>query len=253
MTWVADNLPKNKHCFFGSQGGVSKGFYESLNVNIKSMDDKENIRRNMEIVADYFNLPPETLNILNQGVSANVVFVEEPSQFVLEADGAVTDKKGIVLCIKTADCAPVLLADYENGVIGAAHAGWRGAINGVIENTVDLMLKKGASIENISAAVGPCIAQESYEVDNDFYQNFLCKDAKNEKYFNDSKKEGFYLFDLESFCRDRLLIKGVRNVLVSGHDTYARDKEYFSFRRFTHKGQILQMGDFPTEISTITL
>ena len=173
MTWIANNLPHNKHRFFGKNGGVSTGFYNSVNVNIKSLDNKENIQKNMEIIANHFNLPASSLNILCQGVSANVQYIEKATQFEIEADGAVTDKKGIILCIKTADCAPVLLADYKHGIVGAAHAGWRGAIKGVIENTVNLMIKKGAKIEDISAAVGPCIAQKSYEVDECFYNTFI--------------------------------------------------------------------------------
>ncbi len=253
MTWQASNLPAEKHCFFGSRGGVSTGFYKSLNVNIRSRDPAENIQKNLEIVSSKYNLPADALNILQQGVSANVQYIAKPSQFQIEADGAVADKKGIVLCIKTADCAPVLLADYKHGVIGAAHAGWRGVLKGVIENTVKLMLEKGAVIENIAAAVGPCIAQESYEVDSEFFKIFRQSVAKAEKYFIESAKPGFYQFDLEGFCQDRLLAAGVKNVELSHRDTYALRDEYFSFRRFTHLGLVSQPGDFPTEISTITL
>lgn len=253
MSYIAKNLPADKHCFFGAEGGVSTGIYRSLNVNFKSDDKVENIHANLAIVADRFGLQKENLNLMNQGVSSHVEYVTSATQRVMTADGAVTDQKGVILCIKTADCAPVLMADYQNGIIGAAHAGWRGAFKGVIENTLDLMIAKGAKLANICAAVGPCIGQASYEVDEGFYQQFLTQDVSFEKYFINGNKDGFYQFDLELFVLDKLRNYGVRDCSVSGLDTYALEDDYFSFRRNTHRGLIHAPACFPTEISTIVL
>lgn len=247
MTWFATNLPKHKHCFFGSEGGVSGGFYQGLNVNTKSDDDKDCLKANLNKVAQYFGLNYENLLLLNQGVSANVEYVTNPSQDEVWADGVVTNQENIILCIRTADCAPVLLADYASGIIGASHAGWRGAFAGVIENTVDLMLAKGADIKNIVAAVGPCIAQKSYEVDWQFYETI------NNPVFFMSGKDGHWQFDLEAYCIDKLKKCGINNIDASGIDTYFETEKYYSFRRFTHQKLVKKPKCFPTEMSAIVL
>lgn len=252
MSYFAPNLPREKHCFFGAEGGVSEGIYASLNVNFSSDDKPENMQRNLDIAAGYFGLTRDRLHIINQDVSNIVKYVREPSFKQIECDGAVTDRPGVVLCIRTADCAPVLLADYEHGVIGAAHAGWRGAFKGVIENCVELMVQKGAARENIAAAVGPCIGQLSYEVDKGFYQQFAQKFPDFERWFKVGR-EGHYYFDLEGFCHSRLIAAGIKNATVSGQDTCALEGQYFSFRRNTLKGLIHAPKCFPTEISTIVL
>ena len=251
--YKAPNLPAAKHVFLGSKGGVSEGIYKSLNVSISSGDALENVRRNLEIAAGFLGTTAERLNMMNQGVSSHVEYVQEPTQWHVTADGAVTDQPDVVLCIRTADCAPVLLADYDAGIIGAAHAGWRGAFGGVIANTVDLMVQKGARRENIAAAVGPCIGQASYEVDNGFYQQFQQKNPQWVKYFIPSINCGHYMFDLELFCSDCLLACGVGNVTVSGLDTYALENDYFSFRRNTHRGLVTSPKCFPVEMSAIVL
>ncbi len=251
--YKAENLPVEKHVFLGAEGGVSTGIYESLNVSRSSGDAPENVRKNLEIAAGFLSAVPEQLNLLLQGVSNHVEYVRTATQYEVEADGAVTDVPGVVLCIRTADCAPVLFADYEAGVIGAAHAGWRGAFKGVIANTIDLMVQKGARREKIAAAVGPCIGQASYEVDDVFYSQFLEKDEKWSKYFIPSVNEKHYLFDLEKFCFDRLRDEGLSNITLSHLDTYALEGQYFSFRRNTHKGIIPAPKCFPVELSAIVL
>lgn len=248
MSWQASNLCSEKHCFFGSQGGCSEGFYVGLNVNTKSDDDPAAVRRNLQTAAARLGLNYENLHLLNQGVSNRVEYVDQASQDVVTADGAVTTRPDVVLCIRTADCAPVLLADYKHGVIGAAHAGWRGALAGVIENTVDLMCQKGAATDCIAAAVGPCIGQQSYEVDQAFYEAFA-----RPEYFVKGAREGHYLFNLEAFCIDRLKACGIGNIVASGIDTYAEAGKYYSFRRFTHQGLIKKPKCFPTELSAIVL
>lgn len=253
MTWYADNLDKNRHCFLGKTGGVSKGKYAGLNVNTRSLDERNLIDQNLQIVAKKVGLTKENLVLLRQGVSNKAVIVDGPSCDEIEADGIVTAEKNVVLCIRTADCAPVLFEDKKNGVIGAAHAGWRGAFKGIMENVIKLMVEKGANVENICAAVGPCILQKSYEVDFNFYNQFIEDDAENKKYFVLGERDGHFLFDLQDYCFDRLQKFGIKNIQVSNIDTYTSEDEYFSFRRFTHKGLFEKQKDFPTHISLITL
>lgn len=252
MTWFAPNLPPNKHCFFGSDGGFSQGFYSGLNVNTKSDDDPNHIHTNLQHISQYFGLNKEALNLLNQGVSANVAYISKASWDNVWADGSVTDQKDVILCIRTADCAPILLADYQHGVIGAAHAGWRGAIGGVIQNTIKLMLQKGAVSSNISAAVGPCIAQKSYEVDDDFYKQFISANPQNKQFFISGSPQ-HYFFNLEAYCVDILKSCQIKDISYSQQDTYALRDKYYSFRRFSHQGLICKPKCFPTELSAITL
>lgn len=253
MSYIAKNLPAEKHCFWGAEGGVSTGIYKSMNLSFKSDDDLKNLNQNYGIVAARFGLKKENIHVMYQGFTNNVQYVSEPSFGQVVADGAVTDKKNFVLSIGTADCAPVLLADYQNGIIGAAHAGWRSAFKGVVENTLDLMIAKGAKLSNIAAAVGPCIGQSSYEVSEDFYQQFLNTNPVFERFFINGVKTGFYQFDLEAFVLSKLKNYGVENCTVSGLDTYALKGQYHSFRRNTHLNLIPAQDCFPTEISTIVL
>ena len=187
-----------------------------------------------------------------QGHTDKAVYVDRPSRYEIEADGVVTDRPGIILGITTADCMPVLLADEKHGVIGAAHAGWRGALAGVIENTVKVMLEKGAAVEDIAAAAGPCLQKESFEVQNDMRNLFLDRDKDNERFFTPCAGER-WLCDLEAFVRHRLDLIGIKNVSFSGIDTYTNPELYFSYRRCRHLGQIAVKDDFPIELSTIRL
>lgn len=253
MSWSAPNLPHDKHCFFGAEGGVSTGKYASLNVNHKSLDKPENVTRNYEIICSRFGLSFANLSRLSQDVSADAVYIERPGFLEFKADGAVTDKPGIILSIGTADCAPVLLADYRNGVIGAAHGGWRGAFKGIVENTVALMLEKGAQIEHIAAAIGPCIQQQSFEMGAEVYELFLKQNADNDRYFIPGTREGRYMLDLSAYILDKLQTLGIVNAVDSGIDTYAEPGKYFSYRRNTHQGLIDAPADFPVELSTIIL
>ena len=253
MTWHANNLTQANHCFFGSQGGVSQGKYYSLNVNTKSRDNKDDLINNLRSVAQGVGLSIEKLVLLNQGVSNHAEYVDSPSRDKVVADGLVTDKKGIGLCIRTADCAPILFEDVKNGVVGAAHAGWRGAFGGIIENVVKLMVERGACIDCIKAAIGPCIMQKSYETDANFYNKFLEQNPDNSKYFISGEKNGFFYFDLPTYCFDRVKNTGINDICVSDKDTYSLKDEYFSFRRYTHLGWVDVSKDFPTQISIITL
>ena len=253
MTYFAPNLNKNKNCFFGRQGGVSTGKYAGLNINVNSGDAPQNIRRNYEIICQKFSLTPQNLFRLNQGVSADAVFITEPSFQQITADGVVTDKENIILSLSTADCAPVLLCDEKAHIIGAAHAGWRGAYKGIIENTVKLMISKGAKAHNIKAAIGPCILQPSLEMGAEVYEMFMEQSQENQKYFAPSNNKDHYLLDLETYVYDKLIKQGLENISASHQDTYTRKEEYFSFRRETHEGTINRPKEFATELSTIVL
>ncbi len=251
MSWTADNLDKEKHCFFGAAGGVSAGKYTSLNTNLSSRDNPENLRRNFEIIAAHFNKTPENMVTFRQGVSANVIYAEQPTWFKIYADGAVTTNPELLLGIKTADCAPVLLADYKHGVIGAAHAGWRGAYKGIVQNVVNLMLEHGAKTEDIAAAIGPCMQQQSFAVQDDMRQELLQVSAANEQYFTADGDGVHFYFDLSGYVEAQLQKIGIQNIANCRIDTYPPQNGYFSYRRNTHLDLIAAPKDYPTQYSCI--
>ena len=225
------------HGFLGRRGGVSQGVVEGLNVGWGAEDDpeavRENRRRAVEAVA-----PGARLVTLHQTHSPDALYVKEPfpDDPRPHADAMVTDRPGLLLGILTADCAPVLFADREAGVIGAAHAGWRGAFSGVVESTVAEMERRGAERSRIAAAVGPCIARRSYEVDEAFLRRFVEADGENERFFGASR-EGHHFFDLEGFVVSRLAEAGLSRVEALGQDTYSQPDLFFSYRRATHQAE----------------
>ena len=225
------------HGFLGRRGGVSTGDVAGLNTGLGSGDDPTLVLENRRLAAEAV-LPGAALVGVYQVHGANCVTVTEPwgHDARPEADALVTDRPGILLSVVTADCAPVLLADREAGVVGAAHAGWRGAAAGVTEATVAAMLKLGARIERIAAAVGPCIAQKNYEVDQAFAENLLKDDPANERFFGEGPA-GKPHFDLEAYVVARLAAADVRTIEALGLDTYADDSRFYSFRRATHRGE----------------
>lgn len=253
MSYFAPNLPRAQHCFFGRRGGVSQGLYDSLNINGKSNDNHDSVLRNLDIIAGYYGLARSNLLLINQGVSGRAEFTDRLSQNQITADGIVTGQKDFILCIGTADCAPVLFLDAENSIVGAAHAGWRGALRGIVENTLETMLEHGAATAHISAAVGPCLQQPSFETGTDMYQEFLDTDPQNARYFVPGRDEQHFQFDLEGFVVDKLKKCGLQNVTASGIDTYAAEAEYFSYRRNTHRKLVSSPKDFPAHLSTIKL
>lgn len=225
------------HGFLGRRGGVSKGDYAGLNVGIGSDDDASavavNRRRATEAV-----LPGAALVTLYQTHSADAVTVIasfEDGQRP-HADALVTDRPGLALGILTADCAPVLLADRQAGVVGAAHAGWKGAIGGVTDSTILAMEALGARRERIAAAIGPCIARASYEVDDGFARRFEEQDPANERFFAPGKP-GHHQFDLEAYVAHRLAAAGVTRIEALGLDTCADADRFFSYRRATLSGE----------------
>lgn len=230
---------ENIRCrFFTRKNGVSEGDFASLNCSVKVGDNPVKVRENMRRVAGNLGCTVEKLFILHQTHSSIVIPVptNEPFDKTPYGDALVTNCPNIFLGIKTADCAPVLLADEANGVIGAAHAGWRGAVAGILDNTVETMVKMGADKKNISALIGPCIAPQSYEVGEDMKETFLQSDVKASLFFVPAGTDK-YRFDLPGYVLARLERLGIGAAEWVGEDTYALEKEYFSHRRSTGRGE----------------
>jgi YfiH family protein len=237
------------HGFLGRRGSVSEGIHAGLNVGLGSSDSAEVVAENRRLATEAV-LPGAQLVTLHQVHSAEAVAVTAPFEQALRphADALVTDRPGLALGILTADCAPVLLADREGGVVAAAHAGWKGAIGGVTDAVLTAMEKLGARRERIAAAIGPCIARASYEVDGAFVRRFTDADPENERFFTDAR-EGHAQFDLEAYVVHRLASAGVRRIEALGLDTYADPARFFSFRRATHRGE----PDYGRQIAIIGL
>lgn len=230
----ADALYGVKHGFLGRRGGVSSGVHAGLNVGTGSADEAAAIAENRTLAVNAV-APGATLVTVYQIHSAEVVTVVAPIDFEERprADAMVTATPGLVLGILTADCAPVLLADAQAGVVGAAHAGWKGAFAGVCEATAAAMIAHGADRERIAAAIGPCIARASYEVDEAFFARFAEADPATERFFSPGRA-GHHQFDLEGYVASRLAAAGVTRIETLGLDTYADEDRFFSYRRATH-------------------
>ena len=236
------------HGFLGRSGGVSTGILSGLNTGLGSGDDREAITENRRRAVAAV-LPGARLVTVHQIHSADAIEAGDWSDDDRpHADALVTDCPGTLLGILTADCAPILLADREAGVIGAAHAGWRGAGAGVAANTIAAMEKLGAQRHRIAAAVGPCIAKANYEVDHAFADRLLASDPANDRFFTDGPA-GKPHFDLESFVVFSLAAAGITRIEALGLDTYAFPERFFSFRRATHKGE----PDYGRQLSVIGL
>lgn len=225
------------HGFLGRRGGVSSGDLASLNCGLGSGDDPALIAENRRRAADAV-LPGAALTGLYQVHGNRCVIVEESSDLAArpEADALATRTPGILLGILTADCVPVLFADAAAGVVGAAHAGWKGAIAGVTDATLDAMESLGASRANIAAAIGPCIGRASYEVDDGFVERFVTDDPANERFFAGGRS-GHAMFDIAAYVAARLAAAGVGRIAIGGQDTYAEEADYFSYRRACHRSE----------------
>lgn len=253
-----ENLPGIAHGFFGRAGGVSKGVYDSLNCGPGSADDRAHVIENRRRVSVALG---KDVHLVTAGQihETGVVTVNQPwpigkstaedATLIPLGDAMVTKARGIALGILTADCAPVLLADAEAGVIGAAHAGWRGAISGVLEAALSAMEALGAARSRIVAAIGPCISQPNYEVGPELFARFVAADAANARFFVPSNRAEHHRFDLESYVAERLARSGVESVEPLAACTYAREADFFSFRRNTHRGE----KEYGREISAILL
>ncbi len=229
-------LSSAAHGFLGRRGGVSAGLHAGLNVSY-SEDDPAHTAENRRRAGDAV-LPGARLLTCYQIHSPDVVAVAAPWEDAgrPKADALVTDRPGLLLGVLTADCAPVLFHDAAARVIGAAHAGWKGALGGVTDRTVEAMEALGADRTRIAAVVGPCIAQASYEVDTAFEDRFTAADPATERFFK-AGKAGHAWFDLEGYVAARLAAFGVGTVAMLGEDTYGQDQRFYSFRRATHAGE----------------
>ena len=245
----AANLGAVPHGFLGRRGGISEGILAGLNVGTGSGDDMEAIAENRRRAVEAV-LPGAQLATVFQVHSGEAVYVAQPwpHDERPRADAMVTDKRGLLLGILTADCAPVLFADAGAGVIGAAHAGWRGALAGVTDATIALMEQLGARRDRIAAAIGPCIGQASYEVDEAFRDRFLAEHHDNGRFF-EGPRGGKPHFDLEGFVAWRLQRGGLGSVEALGLDTYDDPARFYSFRRSTHR----QEPDYGRQMALIGL
>ena len=237
------------HGFLGRRGGLSTGVHAGLNVGIGSDDDVNTVTRNRLLAAEAV-LPRAPLQTLYQIHSAEAVTILSPLDEGVRprGDALVTNRPGLALGILTADCAPVLFADAQAGIVGAAHAGWKGALGGITDATIFAMEAIGADRSRIVAAVGPCIARASYEVDAGFLRRFCEDDPANERFFADGR-DGRQQFDLESYVVARLAGAGIGRIEALGLDTYADEDRFFSYRRATHRGE----ASYGRQISVIGL
>jgi YfiH family protein len=234
--WTSPLLSHVPHGFAGRRGGVSAGAFASLNVGTGSGEDEALVMENRRRAADAV-LPGAALASVFQVHGRECVVADAwPMDARPHADALVTDRPGLLLGILTADCVPVLFVDATANVVGAAHAGWKGALAGVTDATLEAMERLGADRARISAAIGPCIARASYEVDRPLFDAFTGADPESERFFIDGRPDRWQ-FDLEAYVAARLGAAGVRQVEAMGLDTYARDDDFFSFRRATHRGE----------------
>ena len=245
----AASLSAVPHGFAGRRGGVSTGVHAGLNVGLGSADQREAVLRNRDLARDAL-LPGATLVTLHQVHSPDVVTVTQPipENARPAADAMVTDRRGLILGILTADCVPVLFADVQAGVVGAAHAGWKGAMSGVTDQTVAAMEALGARRERIIAAIGPCIGRASYEVDLAFVDRFEAQDPDNGRFFS-AGREGHAQFDIAAYVAARLAGAGVARVEMLDEDTYSQPDRFYSYRRTCHRGE----PDYGRQISMIAV
>ncbi len=246
---TSDALAPLRHGFFTRRGGASSGIFAGLNCGPGSSDQSDSVRLNRARVATAMEVEPHALVTVHQVHSAEVARINAPMADAdrPRADAVVTATPGLALAILTADCQPVLFADADASVIGAAHAGWRGALDGVLEQTIDAMLALGAVRERITAVIGPCISQRNYEVGQDFLEKFLDEDPDHARHFANGENRR-YQFDLPGFGLARLRAAGV-DAHWTGHCTYADPAAFYSYRRSCHEGQ----ADYGRLISVIRL
>ncbi|MBZ8117417.1 peptidoglycan editing factor PgeF [Roseovarius sp. LXJ103] len=245
---TADALAPLRHGFFTRKGGASSGIFKGLNCGVGSSDQAEIVAINRARVAQAMQVAPDHLLTLHQVHSATAVVVDGPLEARPKADAMVTATPGVALGILTADCQPVLFADPEAGVIGAAHAGWRGALEGVLEAAVEAMVGLGAARDQIRAVIGPCIAQANYEVGPEFLDSFMVDDPAHAQFFANGEGDRM-LFDLAGFGLSRLRAAGVGRAEWTRHCTYGDEGRFYSYRRATHLGE----ADYGRLIASITL
>ena len=229
-------IPGLRHAFFTRDGGVSSGIYADLNGGLGSNDDPQNVAENRRRMAERMGVAPHLFLSVHQIHSPDAVLASGPWEGASRprADAIVTRTEGIAIGVTAADCGPILLADPNARVIGAAHAGWKGALTGILESTIEAMEKLGAERGGTVAAIGPMIRQQSYEVGSEFVERFIDAEADNAVFFVPSPREGHAMFDLAGFIRMRLENAGVLMIDDVGADTYS-DERFFSYRRSVHR------------------
>jgi YfiH family protein len=243
-------IPGLRHAFFTREGGVSGGIYAGLNGGLGSSDDPASVAENRRRMAEQMGVSPEHFLSVWQIHSPDAVVVIGPWEGTTrpQADAMITRTEGLAIGVTAADCGPILFVDPSARVIGAAHAGWKGALTGIVESTVDAMEKLGAERSGIVAAIGPLIRQHSYEVGGEFVERFVEYDAENALFFIPSAREGHAMFDLAGFIRTRLENAGVLMIDDTGIDTYS-DERFYSYRRSVHRGE----PDYGRHVHSIAL
>ncbi|MCC9620527.1 peptidoglycan editing factor PgeF [Thalassospira sp. MA62] len=255
VTWLeAESLGASqniKHGFFSRKGGVSDGIHGGLNVGFGSDDDHARVAENRKRAADAFDAAAHNLTTVYQVHGTDVVTLDRPlsRDQAPKADGMVTNRPDIMLGVLTADCTPVLFYDPIHQVIGACHSGWRGSFAGISAGTVDAMEKLGAKREHIEAAIGPCIARPSYEVDGGFRDTILSGPSGDDDLFDPSIRDGHFLFDLPEYVRRRTIATGVKSVTLLARDTLAEEDLFYSYRRTTLRKE----PDYGRQLSAIML
>ena len=227
-----------KHCFFSRKNGVSKGYYESLNCGLGSSDKKENVLKNLELVAKKITCSKESLITLNQKHTNQIIHFDSASAIKnkLTGDAIVSEVKNIGIGMLTADCAPIFFYDHKKKIIGCAHAGWKGTLNGVIRNTVKKFNELNSNNNDLIAVVGPCIDKKNYEIKEDFFEKFISQEKNNENFFKKISNEK-YVFDLRGFINKELFNLDIKNIDNIEMDTFAEREFFYSYRRSRLNGE----------------
>jgi hypothetical protein len=239
-----------KHCFFSRKNGFSKGIYEGLNCGTGSNDSKENVFKNLQLVSNKINCNIDSLITLNQKHTNQVMHFKNKTSVEnkLTADAIVSEVKNVGIGILTADCAPILFYDPRKKIIGCAHSGWKGALNGIIKNTVKKFNELNSNNNDLIAVVGPCIDKKNYKVKEDFFNKFISQENNNKIFFEKINNEEF-LFDLRAFINKEILKSGIKNVENLEMDTYSQKEFFYSYRR----SQLNKEKDYGRCISVILM
>ena len=245
------SVPNVRHGFFTREGGHSTGLYASLNCGFGSKDDEAAVRKNRETVAARLGVRPDRLMTVYQSHSPDVIMVEATwdVRSPPDADAMVTRRPGIALGVLSADCTPILFADRRGQAVGVAHAGWKGALGGVLEACIAAFEREGVRPADIQAAIGPTIGLANYEVGPEFPEKFLAEDPANTRFFTASSRHGHHRFDLPGYVKSKLERLGLAEIEDLGLCTYADEARFFSYRRATHRGE----PDFGRLISAIVI
>ena len=238
-----------EHAFFNKLGGKSTGIFKSLNCGPGSTDNKKNILKNLEIVSNKINTKSKKIVLLNQIHSNKFYYIGKNSSYnnKFDGDALITDKKNLPIAVLTADCAPILIHDEDREMIAAIHAGWKGAYKGIVKKVIKFMIKKGCSPKNITAAIGPCISNNNYEVKEDFKKRFIKKDKKNFYFFKKAKGRNY--FNLNKYIHFQLKSLNIKKIDIINKDTFNSKNNFFSARRSISRNE----NDYGRNISIIVI